>query len=136
MKLHDLLTVETRNATDTTATLVFHDQSVEQIESVTGILRGPRCRFSKTLPSTFSFEGKELLVTEPCYWSPRLPFLYEIELEVNLQDGTSLQFEHRLGINRWDIHHQNLRLEGKRTVLRGGSVSEFEADLARELELT
>lgn len=135
MQLHDFLTVETCNPTDTTATLRFHDRTGGEIEDLTGTLCGPRCQFSKTLPSTFAFRSEELLVTEPCYWSPRLPFLYEVELTVNLQDGTKLEFEARLAISRWETHGRNLRLEGKRTVLRGGSSPDFNPLRAREAEI-
>lgn len=136
MQLHDLLTIETCNPTDTTATLRFHDRTGGRIADLTGTLRGPRCKFSKTLPSTFTLQGKELLVTEPCYWSPRLPFLYEAELTVNLYDGTQLEFQDRLGINRWETHGRNLRLEGKRAVLRGGSVQDLDPLREREAEVT
>ena len=44
-------------------------------------LYGPRCEYGRTLASTFRGRateagGLEFLVTEPCYWSPTMPFLY------------------------------------------------------------
>jgi hypothetical protein len=57
---------------------------------VTGTLTGPECRYAKTLPATFEFhdlgpgEGllAEAIVTEPCFWTPELPFLYRCTVEL------------------------------------------------------
>src|ERR1700758_3777258 len=57
---------------------------------LTGTLTGPECRFANTLPATFEFKdlgpGHDLLaeaiVTEPCFWTPELPFLYRCSVGV------------------------------------------------------
>jgi hypothetical protein len=57
---------------------------------LTGTLTGPECRFAQTLPATFEFHdlgpGQDLLaeaiVTEPCFWTPDLPFLYRCSVGV------------------------------------------------------
>ncbi len=59
---------------------------------LTGTLTGPECRFAKTLPATFSFRDlgaghgllAEAIVTEPCFWTPDLPFLYRCTVELRM----------------------------------------------------
>jgi hypothetical protein len=57
---------------------------------LTGSLTGPECRFAKTLPATFDFHDlgpgqglvAEAIITEPCFWTPDLPFLYRCTVGV------------------------------------------------------
>ena len=57
---------------------------------LTGTLTGPECRFAKTLPAKFSFRDlgagqgllAEAIITEPCFWTPDLPFLYRCAVGV------------------------------------------------------
>ncbi len=83
-------------------------------------LYGPRCEYGRTLASTFrtraTSDGKvEFLVTEPCYWSPTMPFLYELRRTDALAHGAT----HTFGLRQLIAHGRNLRLGGERVVLRG-----------------
>jgi hypothetical protein len=83
-------------------------------------LYGPRCEYARTLASTFRGRateagGLEFLVTEPCYWSPTMPFLYELRRIDSLADGET----HCFGLRQLIAHGRNLRLDGERIVLRG-----------------
>lgn len=85
-------------------------------------LYGPRCEYARTLASTFRGSATErgaveFLVTEPCYWSPELPFLYELRRVDAASDGRV----HTLGLRNLSVHGPNLRLGGKRVVLRGAA---------------
>jgi hypothetical protein len=94
-------------------------------------LYGPRCEYGRTLASTFrnrvTSEGSvEFLVTEPCYWSPTMPFLYELRRTGELGDGEI----HSLGLRQLIAHGRNLRLGGERVVLRGAGCNRLDASSA------
>ena len=96
-------------------------------------LYGPRCEYGRTLASTFrgraSSDGSvEFLVTEPCYWSPSMPFLYELRRTDELGDGQT----HSLGLRQLIAHGRNLRLGGERIVLRGASCDSLNEQAAQQ----
>lgn len=91
-------------------------------------LYGPRCEYGRTLASTFrnratSDSSVEFLVTEPCYWSPTMPFLYELRRTDALADGVT----HAFGLRQLIAHGRNLRLGGERIVLRGAGCNRLDA---------
>lgn len=91
-------------------------------------LYGPRCEYGRTLASTFrnratSDGSVEFLVTEPCYWSPSMPFLYELRRTDALADGVT----HTIGLRQLIAHGRNLRLGGERIVLRGAGCNRLDA---------
>ncbi|WP_428304930.1 hypothetical protein [Lacipirellula sp.] len=102
-------------------------------------LYGPRCEYGRTLASTF--RGKsvgeqrvEFLVTEPCYWSAAMPFLYELR---RVDAGvTNDGVVHMLGLQRLSAHGVNLRLGGERVVLRGAVATSLNEAAAREAHET
>lgn len=92
-------------------------------------LYGPLCEYARTLAS--AFRGRvteagdvEFLVTEPCYWSPAMPFLYELRRTDSLADGET----HSFGLRQLIVHGRNLRLGRERIVLRGAIGSSFDVD--------
>jgi hypothetical protein len=96
-------------------------------------LYGPRCDYARTLPSTFRGRrvdgGKiEFLVTEPCYWTSELPFLYELSIETS--DGKRA-LETVVGFRRLSPRRQSLYQNSRRIVLRGTAV---EAPITAKLE--
>jgi hypothetical protein len=96
-------------------------------------LYGPRCEYGRTLASTFrgratSDGGVQFLVTEPCYWSPAMPFLYEVR-RLGERD---VDQAHQLGLRRLITHGRNLRLAGERIVLRGATCKSLDELTARE----
>ncbi len=114
-----------------------------------GSLRGPSCRYAKTLASSFPIPRSEVLqpgastftqtsIVDPCYWTPRLPFLYEFASDIAYADGTSESSSHTVGLRRWEVDGRSFRLERKRMVLRGAVISaEHDVDLlaARDAEV-
>jgi hypothetical protein len=95
-------------------------------------LYGPRCEYGRTLASTFrnratSDGSVEFLVTEPCYWSPTMPFLYELRRTGELGDGET----HSLGLGQLIAHGRNLRLGGERIVLRGAACHSLDEQTAQ-----
>ncbi len=106
--------------------------------TISGKVRGPLCRYSHTLPATLPLRdlgpGPTLLaqavVPDPCCWSPSLPALYEVQVEV--RDGERVRVTARwsLGIRRFGAARKNLILEGRRWVLRG---VECDADATTDL---
>jgi hypothetical protein len=98
------------------------------VAQVSGVIRGPYCEFTKTLTADFAFrptainDAVEALVMEPCYWTPQLPFWYDLRLKMKLQDGTESEENLTAGIKRFYCEGRNLRLESKRIVLRGCKV--------------
>ena len=83
-------------------------------------LYGPRCEYARTLASTFRGrvhdEGAvQFLVTEPCYWSPELPFLYDVAFDSGNKQAASMT----LGLHRLLPRRQSLYRDSRRIVFRG-----------------
>lgn len=61
---------------------------------LSGTVTGPRREGSRTLPATVrlaSVSGRdvptaEAVLPDPCFWSPELPFLYDVSLELRRGD--------------------------------------------------
>lgn len=112
------------------------------IAEITGTVCGPYCEFSKTLKADFDLKlsnggSVEALVIEPCYWTPQLPFWYDLRLKLLMQDGSQREELLPIGIRRWYCEGRNFRLESKRIVLRGlrrHSPTKHDLQLARECE--
>ncbi|QEG34835.1 hypothetical protein [Bythopirellula goksoeyrii] len=127
--MRDSLTIRIGNCTHNDARLVLEPYSDSEILEVTGFVRGPFSEFAKTLTADFKLRpvrqagakaaSAEVLVMEPCYWTPKLPFLYELHLKLKLADGSEEVARLRTGIKRLHVEGCSLRLQGKRIVLRG-----------------
>ena len=95
--------------------------------TLNGTVRGPHCQFSHTLPASFHFRDAgggptllaEAVVSEPCFWSPRLPSLYDVSVELCGQDGVLQKLERSIGFRALGDRGDSLFLEGSRWVLRG-----------------
>ncbi len=82
--------------------------------------------------------SEQVAVTDPCYWTPQLPYLYNFEGQVKLADGSVQSWSHMIGFRRWEVEGRNLRLERRRIVLRGAvAATESAVDLraAHEAEV-
>ncbi len=109
--------------------LVLWPRRGTTITSITGTACGPFCEFSKTLTADFRFQkvsragveagAVEVLVLDPCYWTPELPFLYEFHLSLKMVDGTERSVLATTGVVRLHCEADNLRMNLKRVVLRG-----------------
>lgn len=100
--------------------------------TIRGRVRGPECRYAHTLPTNYSFTdlgaGTSLLaravVPDPCFWTPDLPALYRVSLELRRQSANSgeetvQRVERELGLRWLGTRGGSFYLEGKRWVLRG-----------------
>jgi len=116
---------------------VLGDYSLGRLASFYGNLIGPHCQYARTLPATFSVppcEGlpgvansTQRIITDPCYWTPQLPYLYNFEGEMKLADETVQSWSHTVGFRRWEVEGRNLRLERRRIVLRGAVATDESA---------
>src|SRR5687767_11537466 len=71
------------DATESRAVVEVAAIDAEPVESLRASILGPKCAYARTLPSEYSnIEGQsEIVVQEPCYWTPELPFLYELTVK-------------------------------------------------------
>ncbi len=100
--------------------------------SLTGRVTGPECLYSRTLPSTIPLRDlgpgpallAEAIVPDPCFWSPEMPSLYEVFVELR-RDGQVIETAVRpLSIRMFGCRGRNLFLNGRRWVCRGALLSE------------
>jgi hypothetical protein len=115
--------------------------------TIRGALDGPHCSAARTLAAQFAFRsgvdaaGRPTAmahITDPCFWSPALPFLYRVDLEATLS-GRAARVEAMVGLRRWECDGANFRLERKRVVLRGAAapaIDESVLETARSSETT
>jgi len=108
--------------------------------SLGGHVRGPRCLHAETLPATAPLvdlgPGPTLLaqavVTEPCFWSPDLPAIYDVVIKLQRGDEVVATARREIGLRALGICGRNIVLEGKRCVLRGVSTHATSARLPRQ----
>lgn len=99
------------------ATIRFTLEHGVATQSINGIVRGPFCQRSRTLPSNHRVESGRAVVVDPCFWTPKLPFLYEVQLQHETPSGIE-SVEFQFGI-RWCVtDDSNIRLDGKCHVVR------------------
>ena len=129
---HDQISVEVGDATDSSALVTLDWPDAASAVTLGSELHGPVCAFARTLPSVVparvSHDGRgvEFLVTEPCYWTPQLPFLYDLRLRTQDAEGTIRELDRSVGLRRLIAHGRNLRLNGERIVLRGTCCEQLE----------
>lgn len=100
-----------------------HFETIGTESRIEGTLRGPFCKYSHTLPSTIPIRNGIATVVDPCYWTPRLPFRYEVKIDVE-SGSQSDHLEFMWGM-RWCVPHQsNLLLDGKGYVVRAAEADD------------
>ncbi len=95
--------------------------------SLSGKVTGPRSILGATLPAAFELRdlgpGPSVLaqadVLEPVYWSPEIPAIYRLELELRRHGSVVEQMNHLYGIRWLDIRGGAFAWQGRRTILRG-----------------
>jgi hypothetical protein len=106
---------------------------------LTGTVSGPFCPYANTLPARVPLVDQgpgptllaQAIVPDPCFWTPDLPFQYEVEVQLAAsaagKDATlpreSTRFKRTLGIRPLLVRGNSLALEGKIWVLRGATSS-------------
>ena len=137
--LHNRLSPLLAESTDSEARLRFQPQSDCDIVEIAGRLHGPRCEYSRTLSAEYPLRQiagvAEVFVPEPCYWTPSLPFLYELSLAIRTGDGKVREYSQPVGLRRWAAAGANFRLNGRRTVLRGASVDTIAPEQLADVHL-
>ena len=131
--LYEHLTIQLGHAVDSEARIYIHAHDDAEIVSIQGRLRGPQCHYARTLAAEHRIEqltGKrnqkflaQGLITDPCYWTPPLPFQYELQLELQDASGEKHALKTLIGLSRRGAEGRHLRLERRRSVLRGAQVS-------------
>jgi hypothetical protein len=61
----------------------------------------------------------EAVIPDPCFWTPELPFLYRVQIELRRGAEIIERVERLVGIRRFGVRDRALSFEGKRFVLRG-----------------
>jgi hypothetical protein len=95
--------------------------------TLSGSLYGPSCPYARTLPARIALKdagpGKTLLarciVPDPCFWSPALPYLYQATVTLRCGERELATIERPVGLQRFCVSGTNLRLDGRRSVIRG-----------------
>jgi len=129
VKLYQQISLLRGSAVDAEARIYLQALPGCEVQEIRGQLYGPHCEFAHTLPATFAALPApdeagaacltELFVPDPCFWTPQLPFRYDLKLEVTTKAGESTAYETSIGLKRWSVDNANWKLEGKRVVLRG-----------------
>jgi hypothetical protein len=119
-----------------------------------GRVIGPTCAFTRTLSATIRMTPKpldsdsasadqsrnvpllaEAVVPDPCFWSPELPFLYEVHVDLLRRGEVLGTAERSIGIRRLGVVRRKLVLEGRVWVPRAiqadevidGSIADFKS---------
>jgi len=80
----------------------------------------------------------EAILPDPCFWTPDLPHLYDVHLEVTSGGEVVHAHDQQLGIRRLGVRGRDLVLESRRTVLRAvgiDSVTEPSSDTDQLLSM-
>lgn len=115
-------------ATDSHAT-VFVRPNLSEFEPswrLSGRLHGPRCLYARTLPADSPVEDQgsdpaplaKIEVHEPCYWTPELPYLYELTLSVANGDREIASVNLLTGFKRFAVERARFWLNSRPHVLR------------------
>jgi hypothetical protein len=125
-------------ATETGCRIYAESERPSEASAVlSGFVRGPFCAYAHTVPTNHPFRrapgqtaGRaEAWVADPCFWTPAMPYLYQYTIERELA-GHREKICGWIGIRRLGREGSNLRLDGKRWVLRAAQAERLElADL-------
>ncbi|MCI0362187.1 MAG: hypothetical protein L0211_27215 [Planctomycetaceae bacterium] len=108
--------------------------------SLSGQVRGPRCLHAQTLPVSEPFVDQgpgptlasRALLPDPCFWSPDLPAIYDVTIDLVRRGEVVATTRRELGLRMLGVRGRNLFLEGKRWVLRCVCTASTTARLPRE----
>lgn len=98
---------------------------------------GPYCHGRQTIAIAHALEASSsdaftVRIPEPCYWSPEVPFLYELVLE---DTGSQLKYRHRWGLQSLVIKRNQFLLNQEKLALRGVRLTQlFTTELPSRLK--
>jgi len=135
--MFDQLQFSVDKQTESAAYALLKPSAGSVIRSLAGNLNGPHCQFARTLPADFALaETKSGLtvgqVIDPCYWTPALPFLYDMQLTMQMHDEREIEQSAKVGLRRWECSGKNFRLESRRFVLRGAGCDQLTEENAAQ----
>jgi Glycosyl hydrolases family 2 len=105
--------------------------------TLSGVVTGPQCALAHTLDAPATLVSRkpivdgdqeppgagelvaEALVADPCFWSPELPMLYRVRVELRHAGELLAAAEHLLGIRPLGTRGRRLLFGGRPYVLRG-----------------
>lgn len=125
-------------ATNTSAQVYAQVKSVSDLSGLrlTGCVRGPRAEEVRTLPTSIDLAdlgpGQSLLaravVPDPSFWSPDVPAVYDVTVELRDQQRIRETVKRSLGIRHFGARGSSLYLAGRRWVLRGIMADRIDSD--------
>jgi hypothetical protein len=135
--------LDLRDATESSATLDISFSGSPQARDFKASLCGPQCAYARTLTTEFNASASgesnwQFLVSEPCYWTPQLPFLYELHCQWRDSSNQQHELNRQIGLRRLTARRDSLYWDGKRIVLRGLTVAKLKTDMisdARQAEV-
>ena len=138
--MHPLVSLFLRKATESEARVDLQVRGDSTITKIQGTLHGPTCDFSHTLPAECPVAwnqdqetgSAEVLLLDPCYWTPALPFQYELDITLSDKNGNKQREKRLVGFRRWTTQGPALFLERRRTVMRGCRSRHPNAELLEE----
>jgi hypothetical protein len=134
-------------ATEHESRLTVKSDAATKDVTYSGSLTGPYCAHARTLAAEHAVSTiqdaasqsvGEITVVDPCYWTPQLPFLYTLDLEMRSARGNAQTMQRSIGLRRWQASGPNVRLERERFVLRGAMAPTADAAMlsrARDCEV-
>lgn len=112
---HGAIEITVGDVTDMDARVFarYRPASVDEVDKqerivLRGTLRGPYCDKAQTLPAEFTFRdlgaesaaSAEVVVTDPCLWSPDLPHLYRADVEAVRGAKIVAEYHGMVGLRR------------------------------------
>jgi hypothetical protein len=81
------------------------DAEAGQPVAISGVVRGPYCDQTRTLPAEFVFRDSglgraEAVIPDPCAWSPELPHMYQVQIEARRGERVVAQYQGSIGLRR------------------------------------
>ena len=105
----------------------FRDGAADGAVRLAGTLTGPRCGTSTTLTTavrlidagmTDAGPAARAILTEPSYWTPALPNLYQLDLQAEQDGRPGGSFRRLVGLRRLGVRGRSFWLDGRRWVPR------------------
>jgi hypothetical protein len=136
------LQVSLQSAFDSRAVLELAGITPDAVPTFSAALYGPTCAYARTLPTHYSAAAPlasgpgesrtEILLPDPCYWTPALPFLYDLDVRWRDPAGKEHQDRRTIGLRRLTARKASLYWEGQRIVLRGARLKALKSEILPE----